>query len=255
MNFLNIFKSNLIEKVNLLHTKTSDFDSKVVKKGANVEKEHTTDSKKAETIAKQHMSEFPIKKDDKISSKYYDELDTAEKRLKKGVKKSFKDIVAELDKEKELKENTMAGGGGSMFGSNVTATSTQFSGDTYATGDARMVIPQATDKKSKKKKKKDKIPIIRRTLVNEAHTPRIRYVLLKNGEYIINHKDVNNFHGFVTAWGYSPKQAIGSYKHKTRDMSSNYEAFELTPELKQKLFDKTHPQPKPKPEPQLKLDI
>lgn len=39
--------------------------------------------------------------------------------------------------EQVLKEDVVAGGAGSVFGSNVGATSTQFSGDTYASGDNR----------------------------------------------------------------------------------------------------------------------
>ena len=36
-----------------------------------------------------------------------------------------------------LKESLVAGGDGSVFGSNVGATATPFSGDNYAPGDAR----------------------------------------------------------------------------------------------------------------------
>ena len=36
-----------------------------------------------------------------------------------------------------LKEQNMAGGAGSAFGSGVESTATQFSGDNYAPGDAR----------------------------------------------------------------------------------------------------------------------
>jgi hypothetical protein len=36
-----------------------------------------------------------------------------------------------------LKEQNMAGGTGSAFGSGVQSTATQFSGDNYAPGDAR----------------------------------------------------------------------------------------------------------------------
>jgi hypothetical protein len=37
-----------------------------------------------------------------------------------------------------LKEQNMAGGAGSAFGSGVQSTATQFSGDNYAPGDARI---------------------------------------------------------------------------------------------------------------------
>lgn len=39
---------------------------------------------------------------------------------------------------KVLKEENMAGGAGSAFGSGVQSTATQFSGDNYAPGDARV---------------------------------------------------------------------------------------------------------------------
>ena len=44
----------------------------------------------------------------------------------------FKKLV-----EKVLSEDVVAGGEGSAFGSGVQATASAFSGDTYATGDAR----------------------------------------------------------------------------------------------------------------------
>lgn len=157
MNFIQSFKE-ILEKVDLLNTQTSDFDPKVIKKGAKVEGEHTDNSNAAKTIAKQHVAEFPLEKDDKISSKYYDELDKTEGKLKKGVKKSFKEIVADLDKE-QIKENMVAGGVTSVFGPSVVGTANQFSSDSYAKGDARMVVPSATDKKTKKRK----VKVIRRT--------------------------------------------------------------------------------------------
>lgn len=44
----------------------------------------------------------------------------------------FQKIVEDV-----LSEDVIAGGTGSVFGSNVGATSTHFSGDNYAPGDAR----------------------------------------------------------------------------------------------------------------------
>ena len=267
MNFRKHFEK-IIEKVDLLGTKTSDYDEKLLKKGSAVEKEHTNSQKQATKIAQQHAAEFPIKKGNKIDSKYYDELDKTEKKLKKTTTKSFKDVVDELNenvnykislwlddernpKEKfiqqnfgaigneiwvksveeakqylskqnvvsisfdndlgenmpvgydlakwieemafnkelpqlswkihsanpqgqkyirlamqnadkfweRLNETTMAGGVGSAFGSGVTSTATQFSGDTYASGDARM--PYSVLKKKKYKKKP---LVIRRTM-------------------------------------------------------------------------------------------
>jgi hypothetical protein len=76
-------------------------------------------------------------------------------------------MVAEMD-AKDLKENTMAGGAGSMFGPNVVTTATPFSGDNYAPGDARMPKILGFGSKGKGKKKKQKTPMIRRTLVRES---------------------------------------------------------------------------------------
>lgn len=63
---------------------------------------------------------------------------------------------------KILREDCVSGGEGSAFGPNVTNTSSAFSGDTYASGDAR--IPKSIYsgiltrygmlKKKKKKKRK-----------------------------------------------------------------------------------------------------
>lgn len=61
-------------------------DKKTLSKGAKVEKEHTSNQKKAEKIAIQHIKEFPIKKKLKkgvLDSKYYDKLDDMETKLKR----------------------------------------------------------------------------------------------------------------------------------------------------------------------------
>ena len=62
-----------------------------------------------------------------------------------------------------LKEQNIAGGAGSAFGSGVQATATQFSGDTYAPGDARIpkslyggIVTRRGLIKSRKKRKKKK---------------------------------------------------------------------------------------------------
>ena len=62
-----------------------------------------------------------------------------------------------------LSEDLVAGGINSVFGPNVGATAKQFSGDTYAPGDARVpksiygkVITRPGMKAGKKKKKKKK---------------------------------------------------------------------------------------------------
>lgn len=67
-----------------------------------------------------------------------------------------------MDFKSMVEEALMAGGVGSVFGPNVVNTASQFSGDTYAKGDAR--IPKSiyggvltrSGLKSKKKRKKKK---------------------------------------------------------------------------------------------------
>lgn len=147
----------LMEKVDLLNTKTSDFDPKLIKNGAKVEKEHTTDIKKAEKVAKQHAAEFPKVKNKKIGSDYYKELDKMENKLKKHVTKSFKDVVD------ELKEDACAGGAGSVFGAGSTSTATQFSGDNYAKGDNRNLFGSGA-----KKKKRSKKPLVQKRTLNRS---------------------------------------------------------------------------------------
>ena len=62
-----------------------------------------------------------------------------------------------------LEEENMAGGAGSAFGPGVQTTATQFSGDTYASGDARVpkslyggIVTRRGLIKGKKKRKKKK---------------------------------------------------------------------------------------------------
>lgn len=65
-----------------------------------------------------------------------------------------------------LSEDLVSGGAGSVFGPNVTSTSSGFSGDNYAPGDARVAkglyggvlsrFGMKSNKGSKKKKKKKK---------------------------------------------------------------------------------------------------
>ncbi len=161
----------ILETVDLLGTKPSDYTKKLKNQAKKVESEHSDSVKKQIKTGMEHAAEFPIETDDKIDSKYYDELDKMEKHLKRNKQtKSFKEIVKDLDSHK-LKENMVAGGIGSMFGPNVTTTATQFSGDNYARGDARMPYSllstnKKTKKHSKKKSKKRSskhIKIIRRT--------------------------------------------------------------------------------------------
>lgn len=238
MNFKTTFKL-LLEKIDLLHTKSNEYDQKQLNKGTKVEGEHSDNKRVATKIAMQHFAEFPKKKDAKISSDYYKELDKMEGKLKKGVKQSFKDMVAEMD-AKDLKENTMAGGAGSVFGPNVVTTATQFSGDNYATGDARIpkIIGMGTKGKGKKKKK-EKIPIIRRTFVSEAHIPKTEYVIKKDGIMLRDGSSDRNYRGYVTSWGLSPAQAIVVYRKKLQAQGKphfgNYDALELTRDVKDKI--------------------
>lgn len=71
---------------------------------------------------------------------------------------SLKKIILDV-----LNEENMAGGAGSAFGPGVQATASQFSGDTYAPGDARVpkslyggIVTRRGLIKSRKKRKKKK---------------------------------------------------------------------------------------------------
>lgn len=62
--------------------------------------------------------------------------------------------------EEVLQEDVVAGGAGSVFGTNVSSTAAAFSGDNYAPGDARTpkglyggVMTRSGMRKKKKKKK------------------------------------------------------------------------------------------------------
>ena len=57
---------------------------KTLAKGAEIEKEHTSSKRKAETIALQHIKEFPsVDTETELDSKYYDVLTKMEQELKK----------------------------------------------------------------------------------------------------------------------------------------------------------------------------
>jgi hypothetical protein len=99
MTFNNLVKT-ILEKIDLKGTKPSNYNQKTLKKGQKVEKEHSDNPKVAQRIAQQHIAEFPLQdKNKKIDSKYYDELDNTEKKLKKSLTKSFDKIVKDLHKE------------------------------------------------------------------------------------------------------------------------------------------------------------
>ena len=63
-----------------------------------------------------------------------------------------------------LEEDNVAGGAESAFGPGVTSTSTPFSGDNYAKGDARNLFSGVTMKGKKKKSKSIKPLVVRRNL-------------------------------------------------------------------------------------------
>jgi len=155
----------VLEKVDLKGTTPEDFNQKMLKKGAAVEKEHTDDQDKAEKIAMQHAAEFPkLDKDDKIDSDYYEELDQLEGDLKDKQKMTFEEIIRELLR----KENTSITGG--VFGDSpeIGAHGGQVANtDWYAPGDARNVFgAQIQGKKAKKKKGKKMgiMPLLRRNM-------------------------------------------------------------------------------------------
>jgi hypothetical protein len=58
---------------------------KTLAKGAEIEKEHTSSKRKAETIALQHIKEFPsVDTETELDSKYYEVLTKMEQELKKS---------------------------------------------------------------------------------------------------------------------------------------------------------------------------
>lgn len=157
------------EKVDLKGTKPANYNSKTLKKGANVEKEHTDSKPQAKKIAMQHTAEFPkLDKNKKIDTDYYKELDKIENTLKKKQKNTFEEIVD------EIQENSMASAGG-VFGDSPdigTHGGQVGNSDWYASGDARNIFG-GNIKKTKKNKKNKKcikckspmiMPLTRRTL-------------------------------------------------------------------------------------------
>lgn len=81
------FKDFINESVKISPKDRKIVDKKTLAKGANVEREHTTNRKKAETIALQHIKELPKKdklKKGVLDSDYYKELDKIEKKLKES---------------------------------------------------------------------------------------------------------------------------------------------------------------------------
>lgn len=83
-----------------------NYDSEELRKGMNVEMEHTNDRKKAKEIARDHLEEH---------GKYYTHLDKMEKRLEKSAK-------ADPGKKGKQTAADVLGGGFGAFASSVPAT-------------------------------------------------------------------------------------------------------------------------------------
>ena len=161
----NDFLKNILEKVDLINTKDSDYNQKTLKKGATVEAEHSDNKQQQKTIAKQHIVEFPkLDKKDKIDSDYYEELDKMEADLKSKQKNTFEEII----KQMLAKENTSVTGG--VFGDSpeIGAHGGDVgNSDWYAPGDARNIFGGANSNKKSKKKKSKKLgimPLLRRNM-------------------------------------------------------------------------------------------
>ena len=88
---------NLSFKQYLIICENQKFVKKTLKQGQKVEFEHTKNPKIALKIAKDHIKEFPIKKNGKMDSKYYKELDKMEKKLKESKNQEFKQIFRRSD--------------------------------------------------------------------------------------------------------------------------------------------------------------
>lgn len=125
---------------------TEEEVEKLIKDGSKIEKEHTNDKARAKEIAKDHIWE--------MGPKYYKELKKMENNLKKSSK----------PEDDTIDECMVSGGVMSAFGPGVTSTASQFSGDTYASGDARIpkvlgkmqrrTFPETTILGNKSKKKR-----------------------------------------------------------------------------------------------------
>lgn len=110
---------------------------KIIKKGIKVELEHTDDKAKAREIVRDHIME--------LGPNYYKELKKMENKLKKE---------NTPEEEPLIDESMVAGGVTSIFGPNVTDTSSQFSGDTYAPRDNRNLFGADNPKIFKKIQKR-----------------------------------------------------------------------------------------------------
>lgn len=86
-NFNKFYNEIISEKVKVTKKDRKRADKDTLKKGSDVEMEHTDSKDKAEDIAIQHMKEFPtVDTPSKLDSNYYKELEKMEKELSKSVK-------------------------------------------------------------------------------------------------------------------------------------------------------------------------
>jgi len=245
MNFLDMFKQVLDEKVNLRGTKPKDFTKRVKKAAKKIESEHSDSVKKQVKTGMEHAAEFPKEtKDKKIDSDYYEELEKLEGKLKKKTNKSFKDIVADMDKE-ELKENTMASGAGGVFGPNSSGP--------YAPNDGAIrpvVIGAKTVRrkgKGKRKRKATQMPLTTRAgtkyVVVEAISGNAYYIIRQNGNNIRftpRLKDMSTVFSstgagdlLIHALPNNPQQAIEMFKRITGAKGFGYTATPYKPIQKQ----------------------
>lgn len=72
------------------------FDERMVHRGAKIEFEHTCNGERAERIAMDHITEFPVG--------YYEELDKMERKLKKINAKKKPKIKLPMAKTKKCKK-------------------------------------------------------------------------------------------------------------------------------------------------------
>ena len=138
-----------------------------------------------------------------------------------------------------------------MFGPNVVTTASQFSGDNYAPNDARMPKIIGMGAKGKGKKKKQKIPIIRRSLVSESHVAKTPYLIRKDGISLRDGSSDRDYRGYAVSWAFNPLQAVAVYRKKMlaqgKSNWGNFDAVELTPQLKDKIDSRFAPRNTPAP--------
>ena len=127
-----------------------------IKKGKEVEMEHTDDPKKAKEIAMDHEMEYPY---------YYDALEDMEKELEEGSL-----LLNSIIGEEELDEATSAGSSGAFVGplSGKPIKRTLYKTDVPVSGAGGMTKPIGKIRSFKKKQLKESNVITKQEIIDES---------------------------------------------------------------------------------------